>query len=79
MRRRYQLTLGILSVLMFVSPASIAGTGAVVFSGKSTDGDIVVITLTTVHNKWTESEPAGASKVFKTKSGCGREQSTRFI
>jgi hypothetical protein len=45
------------------------GAGTLVLSGKSTDGDSLTITLTMSGNKWTETEPAGASKVFKTKSG----------
>jgi hypothetical protein len=37
--------------------------------GTSGDGDPYTLTLTIANNKWTESEPAGASKVFKTKTG----------
>lgn len=41
----------------------------VTIKGTSADGDPYTLTLTIANNKWTESEPAGASKVFKTKAG----------
>jgi hypothetical protein len=46
-----------------------AGNTQVVLKGTSGDGDPYTLTFTIANNKWTESEPAGASKVFKTKTG----------
>jgi hypothetical protein len=46
-----------------------AGNKQVTIKGTSGDGDPYTLTLTIANNKWTESEPAGASKVFTTKTG----------